>query len=107
MSESMPTETTTKVRKMKRKTREDLPLGRLAKDTLSGFTGVIECRAEWLNGCFRITLAPNRVGKDGEMLKGACFDAEQIALLPEQAHEEKPDEQKTNGPMPDTPRQGE
>ncbi|KKL10161.1 hypothetical protein LCGC14_2558640, partial [marine sediment metagenome] len=47
------------------------------------------------------------VGKDGEMLKAAAFDAEQIVLLPEQVHKEKTPERRTNGPMPDAVRQGE
>lgn len=92
---------------MKRKTREDLPLGRLARDTVSGFEGVIESRTEWLNGCFRIALAPNHLDKDGKMLDSKAFDAEQIELLPAQVHEEKPAERRTNGPMPDAVRQGE
>ena len=92
---------------MKRKTREDLPLGRLAKDTISGFTGVIESRTEWLNGCFRVGLAPNRLDKDGKMLGSHVFDAEQIEVLPEQIREEKSKGRRTNGPMPDTVRQGE
>ena len=91
---------------MQRKTREDLPLGRLAKDTISGFEGIIESRTEWLNGCFRIALAPNRLDKDGKMLDSKAFDAEQIEILPEQVHKEKPIERRTNGPMPDAVCQG-
>ena len=91
---------------MRRKTREDLPLGRLARDTVSGFEGIIESRTEWLNGCFRIGLAPNHLDKDGKMLDSKAFDAEQIEVLPEQVQEEKPAERRTDGPMPDAVRQG-
>ena len=90
----------------KRKTRKDLPLGRLARDAISGFEGVIECRTEWLNGCFRVGLAPNHLDKDGKMLDSRAFDAEQVEVLPEQVAEEKPVERRTNGPMPDAVRQG-
>ena len=92
---------------MKRKRREDLPLGHLAKDTVSGFEGIIESRTEWLNGCFRIALAPNHLDKDGKMLDAKAFDAEQVVLLPEQVHKEKPVAARTNGSMPDPVRQGE
>ena len=92
---------------MERKTGKDLPLGRLARDTISGFTGIIDSRTEWLNGCFRITLAPNYLDKEGKMLPSATFDAEQIEILPDQVHKEKPVERRTNGPMPDAVRQGE
>ncbi len=91
----------------KRKAREDLPLGRLAKDTISGFEGIIESRTEWLNGCFRVGLAPNHLDTDGKMLDSRAFDAEQVQILPEQIVEEKPVERQTNGPMPDAVRQGE
>lgn len=91
---------------MKRKTREDMPLGRLARDVVSGFEGIIECRSEWLNGCFRIQLAP-KVDKDGKLRDSSCFDAEQIEVLPEQVVKEKPVAARTNGPTPDPVRQGE
>lgn len=92
---------------MERKTREDLPLGRLAKDTISGFEGIIEARTEWINGCFRVALAPTHLDKDGKLIDNHTFDAEQIELLPEQVVEEKPVEARTNGPTPDAVRQGE
>lgn len=91
----------------KRKTREDLPLGRLARDTVSGFQGIIESRTEWLNGCFRVALAPDHLDKDGKMLDSRAFDAEQIKVFPEQVVEEKPPAMRTDGPMPDAARQGE
>ncbi len=92
---------------MQRKTREDLPLGRRAKDMISGFTGVIEARTEWLNGCFRISIAPDRLDKDGNVIDSRTFDCEQIEVLPEQVVGEKPEKQRTNGPTPDAVRQGE
>ncbi|KKM65075.1 hypothetical protein LCGC14_1494990 [marine sediment metagenome] len=92
---------------MGRKTRKDLPLGRLAMDMVSGFKGIIESRTEWLNGCFRIGLAPNHLDKDGKMLESRAFDAEQIEVLPLRVAKEKPVEARTNGPMPDAVRQGE
>lgn len=91
---------------MERKTRNDLPLGRRARDKISGFEGVIDARTEWLNGCFRISIAPDRLDKDGKIMDSHTFDAEQIEVLPEQAHEEKPEERRTNGPTPDAVRQG-
>ncbi len=92
---------------MKRKMRDDLPLGRRARDTVSGFEGIIEARTEWLNGCFRISLAPTRLDKDGKIFDSHTFDAEQIEVLDEQIVEEKPEERRTNGPTPDAVRQGE
>ncbi len=80
----------------------DVPLGAKARDRVSGFEGIIECRGEWLNGCIRITLAPTDLDKDGALKKTATFDIEQIELLDEGAVivAPKPMERRTNGPMP-------
>lgn len=92
---------------MERKKRKDLPLGRLARDTVSGFEGIIESRTEWLNGCFRVALAPDHLDKDGKMVDSRAFDAEQILVFDKQVVKEKPAPRRTNGPMPDAVRQGE
>jgi len=89
------------------KTREDLPLGRRARDTISGFEGIIEARTEWLNGCYRIVIAPTHLDKDGKLIPNCSFDAEQVEVLPEQVREEKPVAHRTNGPTDDAVRQGE
>ena len=41
-------------------------LGDLVKDKVTGFTGIVICRAVWLNGCARLTVQPQKVGKDGK-----------------------------------------
>ena len=57
--------------------RPDLKLGDKARDTISGFTGIIVAITDWLNGCRRITIAPQEL-KDGKRIDSDTFDCEQI-----------------------------
>lgn len=62
-------------------TKMNVSLGDLARDTVSGFTGVCVARTEWLNGCWRMTLQPKSLDKDG--LPGKCetFDDFQLEVV--------------------------
>jgi hypothetical protein len=59
------------------------PLGFLAKDAITGFTGVAVARTQWLNGCWRISLQPREL-KDGKPIENHTFDIQQIKVLEEQ-----------------------
>lgn len=67
--------------------RADIKLGDKARDTISGFSGVVIAITEWLNGCRRITIAPTEL-KEGKRIDSDTFDAEQVELL--QAAARKP-----------------
>lgn len=66
-------------------------VGERVKDIITGFVGVIECRTEWLNGCRRYGVRPQKLGKDGAMPDMVQFDEEQLIAdgkrlkLPEKA----------------------
>ena len=60
-----------------------IELGSRVKDTISGFTGICVARTEWLNGCVRITIAPEKLKEDGGMIENGCFDQEQVEVLAE------------------------
>ncbi len=53
-----------------------LNLGDRAKDTISGFTGIITGRYEYLHGCVQISLTPESLDKDGKV-----FDEAQVELV--------------------------
>lgn len=55
-------------------------LGDLVKDTVTGFRGIVICRALWLNGCARLTVQPQTV-KDGKPVESQCFDDLQLEVL--------------------------
>ena len=61
-------------------------LGDVAKDTITGFTGVVVARTEWLHGCERLTLQPQTLNKDGEPIESKSFDEPQIELVKAKAH---------------------
>jgi hypothetical protein len=57
-----------------------IQLGDEAKDTVTGFTGVVVSRTDYLNGCTRVCLQPP-VAKDGKLPDYATFDEPQLKVL--------------------------
>lgn len=55
-------------------------LGLRAKDKISGMTGVITARCEFLTGCNRYCITPQEL-KDGRPIEGMYFDEEQIQII--------------------------
>ena len=58
-----------------------IELGWRVKDKISGFTGVAIARTEWLNGCIRINVAPEKSDKDGKPLDDRYIDEGQLELI--------------------------
>jgi len=59
---------------------EQITLGCLAKDTISGFEGIVISKTEWLNGCVRIQIQP-RTLHDGKPIDAQVFDQQQVERL--------------------------
>lgn len=55
-------------------------LGDLARDTISGFQGIVTSKHDYLNGCTRFGLAPQTL-KDGKPIETCIFDQEQVELV--------------------------
>lgn len=55
-------------------------LGDRVKDMVTGFTGIAIGRTEWLNGCTRITVQPEKL-KDGKIVETGCFDEPQLVVV--------------------------
>lgn len=60
--------------------RQKISLGDKARDTISGFEGIVVAITNWLNGCQRITIAPQKI-HDGKVIDSHTFDAEQVAVV--------------------------
>lgn len=58
----------------------EISLGSKVRDTISGFKGIVVAKTEWLNGCVRITIAPQAL-HDGKLIDSATFDSEQVEVL--------------------------
>jgi len=56
-------------------------LGDLVRDPISGFQGVVTARTEWLYGCIRISVAPEKLDKDGKVQDAQWFDEPQLEFL--------------------------
>ena len=60
--------------------RPNVSLGDKAKDTITGYEGIVVAITEWLNGCRRITIQPQAL-HDGKPIDSHTFDAEQIEVV--------------------------
>lgn len=74
-----------------------IELGDVAKDTITGFTGVVIGRMKWLHGCERLTLQPQEL-KDGKPIEWVTFDEPQLELVRRAAVEGT---SRTGGPRPE------
>jgi hypothetical protein len=80
--------------------KTEIKLGDVARDTISGFEGVVIGRTEWLNGCARWCLQPQKL-HDGKPIEGHWFDEPQVERVKADAVLEI---QKTGGPRSDPKR---
>lgn len=58
----------------------DISLGKKARDKVTGFTGVITGRAEYLYGCTQYCIVPP-ASKDGGYVDGQWFDEGRVKIL--------------------------
>ncbi len=56
-------------------------LGDRAKDLISGVSGLVVGKTEWLYGCSRLGLQPEKLGKDGKVQETNWFDEAQVVLI--------------------------
>jgi hypothetical protein len=56
-------------------------LGDKAKDSISGFTGIVTGKFSFLNGCVRMRIDPDKLDKSGLVIDGRDFDEEQLVLV--------------------------
>ncbi len=61
------------------KTDFTLNNGDKVKSNVSGFEGIITCRADHLNGCNRYFVNP-KIGKDGKMPDGYWIDEDELSV---------------------------
>jgi len=82
--------------------KKKIELGDVARDTITGFTGVVICKSKWLHGCERFTLQPKEL-KDGKPIESSTFDEPQLELVP--AETRFATTAATGGPRPEPSRQ--
>ena len=77
-------------------------LGDLVKDQVTGYTGVVVARTEYLNGCVRLLIQPQKLDKDGKSREPEAYDIEQCVLVKD-AVVKRPEKEPTGGPRPAVP----
>ena len=77
-----------------------IELGQTARDTITGFEGVVVADTKWLHGCRRLSLQP-RALKDGKPLESHTFDEPQLELVVAQP---EAGTDQTGGPRPEPAR---
>jgi len=78
-----------------------IKLGDKVKDRITGFTGIAIARTQWLHGCERITILPDKLDKDGQPQESCSFDEPDIELIKPKRYARKTD---TGGPRPEIAR---
>jgi hypothetical protein len=75
-------------------------LGDVARDTITGFEGVVVAITKWLHGCYRITIQPQKL-HDGKPVDNCTFDEPQVEKVAPEVHESTA---RTGGPTPEPAR---
>lgn len=68
---------------------EEIKLGDIARDDLTGFEGVVTGRTHWLSNCDRLTLQPKGL-RDGKPQDAVSFDITHCILVSRDAHPAAP-----------------
>lgn len=55
-------------------------LGDIARDEITGFTGVVVGITKWLHGCKRYTLQPQEL-HEGKPIEAVSFDEPQLVIV--------------------------
>lgn len=65
---------------MEKTNEQEVGLGDLAKDSISGFEGIVTGITEWLNGCKRVAVSPREL-KDSKPIEAQWFDVQQVVVV--------------------------
>jgi len=58
-----------------------IKMGAKVKDVITGFVGVVTARTEWLSGCVRYLVSPQKLDKEGKPVEGQWIDEQQLGLM--------------------------
>ena len=80
----------------------EVGLGDRVEDRISGFSGIAIARCEWLYGCVRVTVQPEKL-KDGKLCETQTFDEPQLKVTKRAVVEHRPEPAapRTYGPRND------
>ena len=75
-------------------------LGDRAKDVIGGFSGIVTAETQWLYGCRRVAIQPEKPDKDGKHREAEWFDEDQVKVVKRAAVRppQRPTYSSTGGP---------
>ena len=78
-----------------------IDLGKMVRDRVSGFEGIVIARTQWLNGCVRITVQ-GPVDKEGKFTEPQTIDEPQLEVLGDgvEVPEAAATSRQSGGPIP-------
>ena len=76
-------------------------LGDRVRDIITGFEGIVVAETNWLYGCRRLTVQPEAIDKDGDVVKTGTFDEPQLTLVAAGVHQAQLDKPAVYGPRDD------
>jgi hypothetical protein len=62
-----------------------LMLGQIVKDQVSGFSGVITARVQYITGCNQYLVRPQGLDDKGKIQEGHYFDEDTLIILPKKS----------------------
>lgn len=80
--------------------KNKIELGDVARDSITGFEGVVIGETRWIHGCVRFALQPKGL-KDGKPVEFISFDEPQLVLVSKKAAKTT---RRTGGPRPEPQR---
>jgi hypothetical protein len=58
-----------------------IELGSKVRDRITGFTGIVTARTEWIFGCIRYSVQPEKLNKDGTIVPSEAFDESSLVVV--------------------------
>jgi len=62
-----------------------IALGQMARDVITGFSGLVMAKAQYLTGCNQVLLTPRKLDKDGKRRDGEWFDEQRVERVGKEA----------------------
>lgn len=81
-------------------------LGDVVQDSITGFKGVAVSKTQWITGCDRILVQPQKLTKDGDIVDPMNFDEPMLKIVSGAKVTKSKTKKKTGGPMPKAVKHG-
>jgi hypothetical protein len=78
----------------------EIKIGDIVRDGVTGFEGMAVAITEWLHGCKRVTVQPQKL-HEGKPIEAVTFDYPQLVVVQAKDHQPL---RKTGGPRPEPSR---